>query len=214
MPTSQKTRQVSTNDPVTGRTPSSPLKPSTPSNARPPVDSKHRASAFTALSARHWQCVHLARRKHNTSNQTSAISISTFGANANLIPHLGLPARSFRNHIHTLVTELDSVTLAHSPLCEFANVVNGHIRHVSTHDTFNLGRCIVAQPDKSKMKLDFNATPGLFITSGWYHFTLYDGAALGVPTTFVSPVSPGPPFDVMVFFVESSRGVEMGVLVP
>ncbi|RAK72507.1 uncharacterized protein BO72DRAFT_531812 [Aspergillus fijiensis CBS 313.89] len=119
-------------------------------------------------------------------------------------PAPALPERTFGNTVVTPVIELDSTALTQAPLWQIAGLINDRIRHVSPAEVRQLGRWIAAQPDTSRIQLNFPVVAAApFIATGWHRFPLYAGAEMdGVAPSLASPVFMDALFDGMVFFVE------------
>ncbi|RAH71402.1 uncharacterized protein BO66DRAFT_470553 [Aspergillus aculeatinus CBS 121060] len=163
-----------------------------------------RVSAFTALAAHIWQRVQRARLLADTNTEGKTMGSSVFGTSVNFLPHLSLPDRTFGNTVVTPVIELESTALTQAPLWQIAGLINDRVRHVSPAEVRQLGRWIAAQPDTSRIQLNFPVMAAApFIATGWHRFPLYAGAEMdGVAPSLASPVFMDALFDGMVYFVE------------
>ncbi|KAK9235728.1 transferase family-domain-containing protein [Lipomyces kononenkoae] len=109
---------------------------------------------------------------------------------------LNLPARYFPNAVYCPYTYAAHDLLAESPLGQVAKFVHDLIRSVGRQQLQQTTKWVAAQPDKSRIKLDYTFSNGSFTVSQWSKFDMYVGVDFDVDEQggAIPPALVTPPF--------------------
>ncbi|KAF4835542.1 Spermidine hydroxycinnamoyl transferase [Colletotrichum tropicale] len=88
---------------------------------------------------------------------------------------LNLGSRYFGNASLNILTRFQHSTLADGELWEVAEVVHDLVRSMDKARMEKTTKWFAAQPDKSRIKLDFDFGPGNFTVSQWSKHDMYSG---------------------------------------
>lgn len=163
-------------------------------------------STFEALSAYLYQTAYRARvqllKTRGVPESTAASQISRgFWASIDARSRLNLPDHYFPNAVYCPYTYSPHKLLADGPLWQVAKSLHDLIRSVEPHQMDMTNRWVAAQPDKSRIRLDYSFSNGSFTVSQWAKFDMY----LGVDFDVDENGKPIPPVLVPPPFTEVSR---------
>jgi hypothetical protein len=88
---------------------------------------------------------------------------------------LNLPERYFPNAVYCPYTYTAHELLADGPLWQVAKSLHELIRSVEPRQMEMTNRWVAAQPDKSRISLDYSFANGSFTVSQWAKFGMYLG---------------------------------------
>ena len=158
-------------------------------------------STFEALSAYLYQTAYRARFQHLKSQsippETAVTQISSgFWASIDARTRLNLPTRYFPNAVYCPYAYSPHELLAESPLWQVAKSLHNLIRSVEPHQMDMTNRWVAAQPDKSRIRLDYSFENGSFTVSQWAKFDIYLGVDFDVDENgkAIPPALVSPPF--------------------
>ena len=139
-------------------------------------------STFEAMSAYFLQASYKARltvlQKQGVSPTEAASRISRgFWSSIDVRgpKYLDLPPRYFPNAVWAPYMYLSHELLAHKPRWEVARAIHDYTR-APTHRDVEMGmRWFAAQPDKSRVRVDYEFGGGSFTVTQWTKFRMYEG---------------------------------------
>ena len=153
-------------------------------------------STFDALAAHLYQRLCHARVQlapHAPSSDAMAELLCPL--NLRTADRLGLPKRFFPNAGLTATVSLPHHVLLHAPLARVARHVHEQLRALTRQQAIDSLRWVAAQPDKSRVTLDFRWEGGLAV-SQWSKFHMYSGVDMEVDEAGEpdAPLLVAPPF--------------------
>ncbi|KAK9365492.1 transferase family-domain-containing protein [Lipomyces kononenkoae] len=157
---------------------------------------------FEALCAYLYQRVYLARlelHSQGVSLPAATAQLSRgFWASIDIRDptRLNLPARYFANAVYCPHTYAPHDLLADRPLWQVAKFLHDLIRSVDPQQMEQTTKWVAAQPDKSRIKLDYSFFNGSFTVSQWSKFNMYMDVDFDVDEhdKAIPPVLVSPPF--------------------
>ncbi|KAE8382678.1 transferase [Aspergillus bertholletiae] len=160
-------------------------------------------STFDALSAYFFQRSYQARFEHLKfqgvpSSEAASTLSHGFWASINFRSknRLNLPPRYFPNAVHCPTAYHSHELLADAPLWQIANALHEQIHSVHPSTMERTMKWVAAQPDKSRIKVDFEFGNGSFTVSQWSKFNMYGGVDFDVDADGkpILPALVSPPF--------------------
>ncbi|ODM21531.1 hypothetical protein SI65_02375 [Aspergillus cristatus] len=171
-------------------------------------------STFEALSAFLCQWNYRIRLQHFMSQGTSEKEaagkiVRGFWASINMRgpTRLNLSPRYLPNAVYPPYASFPHELLANEPLWKVAEALHGLIRGFDTHKIKMSTRWIAAQPNKSRIRVDFSFFDGNFTVSQWAAFSMY----VGVDFDADEDGKPVPPALVGQPYTEISRVDGLGM---
>ncbi|KAI8200121.1 hypothetical protein K4K54_003240 [Colletotrichum sp. SAR 10_86] len=160
-------------------------------------------SAFESVSAYLCQTIYKARLRLleaqgvSSSSAASQLRQGFWGSIDTRDPsRLGLGSRYFGNASLSILTRLDHSILADGELWQVAEVIHNLVRSMNKTNMENITKWFAAQPDKSRLKMDFDFGTGNFVVSQWSRHEMYSGVDFetDVDGNPVGPALVAPPF--------------------
>jgi hypothetical protein len=127
----------------------------------------------------------------------AALKLSTdFLTPINWRSRLHLPPHYFPNAVLCRITTLPSDILTNGSVGQLARTLHGLIQARDAEQARHTLQWIAAQPDKSRIKLDFRYGNGSFMVSQWNKFDMYGGVDfdLDAQGNSIRPALVWPPF--------------------
>ncbi|KAF0322625.1 bahd family acyltransferase [Colletotrichum asianum] len=139
-------------------------------------------SAFESVSAYLCQTIYKARLRLleaqgvSSSSAASQLRQGFWGSiDTRDSSRLGLGSRYFGNASLSILTRIDHSILADGELWQVAEVIHKLVRSMSQANMERITKWFAAQPDKSRLKMDFDFGTGNFVVSQWSRHDMYSG---------------------------------------
>lgn len=139
-------------------------------------------SAFESVSAYLCQTIYKARLRLleaqgvSSSSAASQLRQGFRGSVDTRDPsRLGLGSRYFGNASLSILTHIEHSILAEGELWQVAEVIHNLVRSMGQANMERITKWFAAQPDKSRLKMDFDFGTGNFVVSQWSRHEMYSG---------------------------------------